>query len=73
MNGLGGGDYAGRYQATWKREFKRPWREAGPPNHLDHTVDSDQLVVNKGLSLSAMWFRMVPGALQAEAVKRETS
>jgi len=25
-----------------KREFKLPWREAGPPNHHDDTVDSDQ-------------------------------
>ena len=25
-----------------KRESKIPWREAGPPNHLDDTVDSDQ-------------------------------
>ena len=28
--------------ATWKRELKLPWREAGPPNHLDEGVDSDQ-------------------------------
>jgi len=32
----------GRYKATWNREFKHPWREAGPPNHLDDKVDSDQ-------------------------------
>ena len=38
----------GRYTATWKREFKLPWREAGPPNHHDDKVDS---VVNKELSL----------------------
>ena len=25
-----------------RREFKLPWREAGPPNHHDDTVDSDQ-------------------------------
>ena len=31
----------GRYKATWKRGFKLPWREAGPPNHLDDKVDSD--------------------------------
>jgi len=37
---------------TWKREFKLPWREAGPPNHHDDTVDSDQQVVNKGISRS---------------------
>ena len=30
---LGGEE--GRYMAIWKREFKHPWREAGPPNHLD--------------------------------------
>ena len=29
----------GRCKATWKREFKR---EAGPPNHHDDEVDSDQ-------------------------------
>ena len=27
------------------------WREAGPPNHHDNTVDSDQQVVNEELSL----------------------
>ena len=43
----------GRYKATWKREFKIPWREAGPPNHLDDKVDSDQRVVDQELSLSA--------------------
>jgi len=32
----------GRCKATWKREFKLPWREAGSPNHHDDTVDSDQ-------------------------------
>jgi len=36
----------------WKREFKPPWREAGPPNHHDDKVDSDQYVVNKELSPS---------------------
>jgi len=35
----------------WKREFKLPWREAGPPYHHDDKVDSDQYVVNKELSL----------------------
>ena len=25
-----------------EREFKLPWREAGPPNHHDDNVDSDQ-------------------------------
>ena len=37
--------------STWKREFKYPWREAGPPDHLDDTEDSDQWVVNKDVSL----------------------
>ena len=32
----------GRCKATWKREFKLPWCEAGPPNHLDEKVDSDK-------------------------------
>ena len=32
----------GRYKAPWKREFKPPWREAGPPNHHNDKVDSDQ-------------------------------
>ena len=29
----------GRCKATWKRESKLPWREAGPPNHHDDKVD----------------------------------
>jgi len=32
----------GTCKATCKREFKLPWREAGPPNHHDDKVDSDQ-------------------------------
>ena len=39
-------------RATWNREFKLPWREAGPPNYLDDKVDSDQKVVDTELSLS---------------------
>ena len=35
----------------WKGAFKLPWREAGPPNHHDDKVDSDQPVVNKEPSL----------------------
>ena len=31
-----------RHLPFGKREFKRPWREAGPPNHHDDKVDSDQ-------------------------------
>ena len=38
----------------WKREFKLPWREAGPPNHHDDKVDSDQQVVDKELSLNSL-------------------
>ena len=41
----------GRCTAPCKREFKLPWREAGPPNHHDDKVDSDQWVVDKELSL----------------------
>jgi len=29
-------------KATWKREYKLPWREAGPPNHHDDKMVSDQ-------------------------------
>ena len=32
----------GRCKATWKSEFKLPWRVTGPPNHHDDKVDSDQ-------------------------------
>jgi len=42
---------SGTHNATWKRGFKLPWREAGPLNHHDDKVDSDQLVVNTELSL----------------------
>ena len=35
--------WEGRYnKATWKREFKLPWREAGPSHHLDDKLDSAQ-------------------------------
>ena len=49
-----------RCKATWKRIFKLPWREAGPPNRHDGKVDSGQYVVNEELSLctgarSAIW------------------
>ena len=54
------GFWEGRYKATWKREFKLPWRAAGQPNHLDDKVYLDQQVVNKELSLS-LW----PGIWQA--------
>jgi len=45
--------WKGRCKATWKREFKLPWREAGPPNHHDDKEDSDQQVVNKELRSAA--------------------
>jgi len=48
-------------EATWIRGFKLPWREAGPPNHHDDEVNSDQQVVNKKVPLSAYPER-VPGA-----------
>ena len=28
----GSKEYGYEYKATWKRAFKLPWREAGPPN-----------------------------------------
>ena len=37
----------GRCEATWKREFELPWREAGPPDHHGDEVDSDQKVFNR--------------------------
>ena len=33
-------------------DFKLPWREAGPPNHLGDEADSDQLVIDTELSRS---------------------
>ena len=32
----------GKRKAPWKRELKLSWREAGPFNHYDDKVDSDQ-------------------------------
>jgi len=34
--------WEGRYKAIQKRGLKLPWREAGPPIHLDDKVDADQ-------------------------------
>ena len=50
-----------------------PWREAGPPNHHDDKVDSDQQVVNKELSLQipAAWASLDPEVVatpEAEAL-----
>jgi len=39
---IGSSDDEAMHEATWKREFKLPWREAGPPNHHDDKVVSDQ-------------------------------
>ena len=42
-DGPGGGTKkVDRCKATCKREVKLPWREAGPPNHHDDKVVSDQ-------------------------------
>jgi len=35
------------WEGLGKREFDCPWREAGPPNHHDDNVDSDQYVVDE--------------------------
>ena len=40
------------WRFTRKREFKFPGREAGPLNHHNDKVDSDQSVLRKELSLS---------------------
>ena len=46
--------------ATWKREFKLQWCEAGPPDHLNTQVDLDQSGVNKELSFSlALFFSLM--------------
>ena len=34
--------WGGRCKATWERNIEFPRREAGPPNHHDDQVDSDQ-------------------------------
>jgi len=47
---------------------KVPWREAGPPNHLDDKVDSDQSVVNKELSVRC---HDLPEAVAAVSVHDE--
>ena len=47
--GASASDTGGKFELSW--EFKLPWREANPPNHLDDQVDSDQYVVNTHLSL----------------------
>ena len=52
-----------RCKATWKRESKLPWREAGPLNHLGDKVDPDQWVVNEEVSLSSRRNRLVEVAL----------
>jgi hypothetical protein len=47
-------DQERRCTAARKREFKLPRRKAGPPNHEDDEVDSDQQIVNKELSLCSV-------------------
>ena len=39
----------GRCWATWKTEFKLPWRETGPLNYLNDEVDSEQLSMKNSL------------------------
>jgi len=48
----------GRCDATWKREFGLPWREAGPPNHNDDKMKSDHQAVNKECSFLHTLFLM---------------
>jgi len=47
---------------------KLPWREAGPPNHPNDQVDSEQQVVNKELSLSS-WFLKVGGTMSTVTIQ----
>ena len=35
------------YKATWGKKCKLPWREAGPPDHLNDEVNSDKQVGKK--------------------------
>ena len=43
----------GRCKAAWKREFKLPWREAGPPNHHNDGVDwNTELSIKNTLRLT---------------------
>ena len=56
-----------------KREFLLPWREAGPPNHDDDKVDSDQQVVNQERSFSlgfmcARGFERLPRSFEFNSV-----
>ena len=59
----------GRCKATWKWEFKLPWREAGPPNHHDDKVKNIlcaawgfQACTPSFLSRSSSsWFDLVSG------------
>ena len=40
-----------------KGNSKLPWREAGPPNHLDDKVDSDRLAPPASSTASSTWIR----------------
>ena len=43
----------GRCKATWKREFKLPWREAGSPNYESLRLGAEGLGFGvQGLGLS---------------------
>ena len=50
----------GRCKATWKREVKISWREAGPRDHHDDKVDSDQYVFNEELCLCKAGAFVIP-------------
>jgi len=45
------GLFCSRLHGVLLRGGQLPWREAGPPNHHDNKVDSDQQVVKKELFL----------------------
>ena len=57
-------DHVTRCKATWKRGFKLPWREAGPPNHHDDTREADAgehlLAVLHLPIINRLWTTLLP-------------
>ena len=53
------GSHVLEWQIMAHTSLKLPWREAGPPNHHDDNVVSDQWVVNKEVS---RWWQIMADA-----------
>ena len=51
----------GRCKATWKREFKLPWREAGPPDHHDDNRLGPLGCQSRNFSLGSRVSRLTTG------------